>query len=94
MVATAKDIRVKVKAQLAEQLRIREEAAISVVTGAAAVETAQGQLDAAEATYARAVSDAITVIGVKDLADLTGVSPASLRRLSKSTSPTEPMVTL
>ncbi len=84
MPLSAKDVRARVRAQLEEQLKEREAAALKVVTAWEQVEVAKQALAAAEATAGQAAKHGLDSIGGKDLASLTGIDERNLRRAAKA----------
>lgn len=82
-VASAREIRAAVRAQMSAELAAREKAALSVASSWAKVEKARERLAGAEQEASSAVLAATEKVSVGDLAPLSGVPVAELRRLSK-----------
>ena len=87
--ATAREVRAAVRAQLAEQLHARQDAALSVAAAYAKVDKARQRLTAAEREAAAVVHAATAHIPLAELATLTGIPPTDLRRLSRVRPTTE-----
>jgi hypothetical protein len=81
---TAREVRAAVRAELAEQVRARQEAALSVALAWAKVEKARERLAAAEQEVGTAALMAVEKLPVADLAKLSGVPTAELRRLIRA----------
>lgn len=84
MTLSAKDVRARVRAQLEEQVKLREAAALKVVTAWEQVEQAKQALATAEATAGHAAQEGLDAIGGKNLAALTGIPERTLRRSAKA----------
>jgi hypothetical protein len=82
--ATAREVRAAVRAQLAEQMKARQDAALGVAAAWAMVGKAQERLAAAERDAADAVLLATAQVSVADLAALAGIPEADLRRLLRA----------
>lgn len=82
--ASAREVRAAVRAQLAEQMAGRQKAALSVASAYAKVEKARERLAAAEQEAGSALAVATKAVPLGDLAALAGVPVAELRRLSRS----------
>ncbi len=90
--ATAREVRAAVRAQLTEQLNARQDAALAVAAGWSKVEKARERVTTAEAEMRDAVVTALETVPVTELAALTGVSAADLRRITR-TAKTPPAAT-
>jgi hypothetical protein len=82
--ATAREIRASVRAEVEAQVKVREDAALSVAAAWTKVEKAQQVLAKAERDAGTAVTKATGSIAAPDLAKLTGIPLADLRRLTRS----------
>lgn len=83
MATTARQVRSRVREQMARQMAAREESALSVATAWDKVEKARARATAAEDAARTAVADAGSTFSLPDLADLSGVPLAELRRLAR-----------
>lgn len=83
VVATAREVRAAVRAQLAEQMARRQKAALSVASAYAKVEKARERLAAAESQASTALATATKTVSLGELVTLTGVPAAELRRLTR-----------
>lgn len=83
VVASAREVRAAVRAQLAEQMAGRQKAALSVASAYAKVEKARQRLAAAEQEASAALATATETVPLADLVSLAGVPATELRRLSK-----------
>jgi hypothetical protein len=81
---TAREVRAAVRAELAEQVRARQEAALTVALAWGKVEKARERLAAAEQEAGAAAVTAAEKLPVADLAKLAGVPAAELRRLIRA----------
>ena len=91
--ATAREVRAAVRAQLAEQMAARQDAALSVASAWSKVEKARERLAAAERETSAAVATATEHLSLADLSRFSGVPATELRRLArggKASEPTEP----
>lgn len=79
---TAKEIKAKIRAQAAEELQRREEAATKTATALTQVERAQSALAAAEQAAADRIRAAADVLGMTNLAELLDHKPAALKALT------------
>lgn len=75
------------RAQLAAQLSTRQDAALAVAASWERVGKARDRLVAAEQSAASAVATAAASVPVSELAVLTGIPVAELRRLSRQAAP-------
>lgn len=82
--ATAREVRANVRAQLAAQLAGRQKTALSVAAACAKVEQARERLAAAERDAASTLATASTTVPLAELATLAGVPASTLRRLSRA----------
>ena len=87
--ATAREVRAAVRAQLAEQLHARQDAALSVAAAYSKVDKARQRLTAAEREAAAVVHAATAHVPLAELATLAGISPTDLRRLRRVRTTTE-----
>ncbi|GAA2036121.1 hypothetical protein [Pseudokineococcus marinus] len=83
MATTARQVRSRVREQMARQMAAREESALAVATAWDKVEKARARTTAAEDAARAAVVDAGSTFSLPDLADLSGVPLADLRRLAR-----------
>ncbi len=79
--ATAREIRAAVRAQHAQQVRGRQDAALAVAAACDKVEKVRERLTAAERQAGAAVTSATAQLPLADLAALAGVPVSELRRL-------------
>lgn len=86
--ASAREVRAAVRAQLADQLNERQDAALSVAAAWSKVEKARERLAAAEEHAGTVVATAVTTVALADLSALAGIPAADLRRLNRKTKPT------
>src|ERR1035437_2822835 len=86
--ATAREVRAAVRAHLTEQLNARQDAALAVAAGWSKVEKARERVTTAETEMRAAVVTALETVPVTDLAALTGVPAADLRRITRTTTRT------
>lgn len=84
--ATAKEIKAAVRRQLAEQIRQRETTALAVADALAEIATVEARLATAREVAAAAVTSALEVMPLADLAEITGVDVRELRGLRTRTS--------
>ena len=84
--ATAKEIKAAVRRQLAEQIRQRETTALAVADALAEIAVVEARLATARAVAAAAVTSALEVMPLADLAEITGVDVRELRGLRTRTS--------
>lgn len=82
--ATAREVRAAVRAQLAEQVKARQDAALAVAAAWAKIGKARDKLAAAERDAAEAVMAATAQLSIADLAALAGIPEPELRRLARS----------
>jgi len=91
--ATAREIRAAVRAQHAQQVRGRQDAALAVAAAWDKAEKARERLAAAERRAGAAVTAATAQLPLADLAALAGI-PTDLRRLVRlgkdATAPEQP----
>lgn len=83
MATTARQVRARVREQMAQQMAAREQSALAVASAWDKVEKARARAAAAEDAARAAVSDAGDSFTLPDLADLSGVPLAELRRLAR-----------
>lgn len=83
VVASAREVRAAVRAQLAEQMAGRQKAALSVASAYGKVEKARERLAAAEQEAGAALATATETVPLAELVSLAGVPAPELRRLSK-----------
>ena len=83
MATTARQVRARVREQMAKQMAAREESALAVASAWEKVEKARARAAAAEGEARTAVTDAGDAFTLPDLADLSGVPLAELRRLAR-----------
>ena len=91
--ASAREVRAAVRAQHAQQVKGRQDAALSVAAAWDTIEKARDRLTAAERRASATVTAATEQLPLPDLAALAGVPIAELRRLvraGKQTSAPEP----
>lgn len=81
--ATAREVRAAVRAQLAEQMAGRQKAALSVASAYAKVEKARERLAAAEQEAGAALTVATDTVPLGELVTLAGVPASELRRLTR-----------
>lgn len=81
--ASAREVRAAVRAQLAEQMAGRQKAALSVASAYGKVEKARERLAAAEQEAGAALATATETVPLAELGSLAGVPATELRRLSK-----------
>ncbi len=91
--ATAREVRAAVRAQLAEQLNARQDAALAVAAGWSRVEKARERVITAEAEMRDAVVTALETVSATELATLTGVPAADLRRITRTAKTPAPPAT-
>lgn len=82
--ATAREIRAAVRAQLAETMAGRQKAALSIASSYAKVQKARERVTAAELEASTALAAATETVPLAELATLSGVPAAELRRWNKS----------
>jgi len=82
-VATAREIRAAVRAQLAEAMAGRQKAALSIASSYAKIEKARERVAALELEASTALAAATETVPLAELAALSGVPAAELRRWSK-----------
>lgn len=82
--ASAREVRAAVRAQMAAQMTARQDAALAVAGAWSRVEKARERVTLAEADAAAAVTTATAVVPLLDLAALAGVPLADLRRLART----------
>lgn len=82
--ATAREVRAAVRAQLAEQVKTRQDAALAVAAAWAKVGKARDKLAAAEREAAEAAVSATADLSIADLVALAGVPETDLRRLLRA----------
>ncbi len=80
---SAREVRATVRAELAEQLKVRQDTALSVAAAWARLEKAREKLAAAEREVGSAVVTGSMSVPLPQLATLTGIPVADLRRLSR-----------
>jgi len=80
---TARQVRAKVREQMAKQMAARQESALAVASAWEKVEKARARAAAAEDDARAAVTNAGESFTLPDLADLSGVPLAELRRLAR-----------
>jgi len=94
VLATAREIRAAVRAQHAQQVRGRQDAALAVAAAWDKAEKARERLAAAERRAGAAVAAATAQLPLADLAALAGVPITDLRRLVRlgkdATAPEQP----
>jgi len=83
-VASAREVRTVVRAQLAEQVKARQDAALAVASAWDKAEAAREKLAAAERNAGAAVAAATEQLAIPDLAVLTGIPITDLRRLLRA----------
>lgn len=81
--ATAREIRARVRAQMEAELRAREEAATSVAAAVEKVARGRERLEALEQEAGVTVSTAVVRVPLTDLAALAEVPVGELRRLMR-----------
>ncbi len=81
--ASAREVRAAVRAQLAEQMAGRQKAALSVASAYAKVEKARERLAAAEQEARAALVVATKTVPMGELVTLAGVPASELRRLTR-----------
>ena len=84
MVVSAKDVKAQIKADAAEVIRVREDAAVAFIEALQAEALLKERVKEAEAETAVAAAVAVKVLGESDAARLTGVPAATLRKLKKA----------
>jgi hypothetical protein len=72
-----------VRAQLAEQLSARQDAALAVAASWSKVTKAQERLAAAEDSARTVIAEAVATVPLGELGTLAGVPAADLRRLTR-----------
>jgi hypothetical protein len=82
--ATAREVRAAVRAQITEQINARQDAALAVAAGWSKVEKARERVITAEIEMRDAVVTALETVPVTDLAALTGIPAADLRRITRT----------
>lgn len=82
--ATAREVRAAVRAQLAEQIKARQDAALGVAAAWAKVDKARERLAVAERDAAEVLVSATAEVSVADLAALAGIPEVELRRLLRA----------
>lgn len=90
--ATARQVRAAVRAQLAEEMKAREDAALTVAKSWAKVSKERDRLAAVEQEAATEIAAASRTVPLGELATLSGVPVADLRRLLKSADTAAPKV--
>ena len=83
VVASAREVRAAVRAQLTEQMAGRQQAALSVASAYGKVEKARDRLAAAEQEASAALATATRTVRLAELVSLAGVPAAELRRLTR-----------
>jgi len=83
-VASAREVRTVVRAQIAEQVKARQDAALAVASAWDKAEEAREKLAAAERNAGAAVAAATEQLAIPDLAVLTGIPITDLRRLLRA----------
>ncbi len=81
--ASAREVRAAVRAQLAGQLNARQDAALAVAASWSKVEKAQERLAAAESDARNVIAGAVATVPLGELGTLAGVPAADLRRLTR-----------
>jgi hypothetical protein len=81
--ASAREVRAAVRAQLAEQLNARQDAALAVAAAWSKVTKAQARLATAETEARAVIADAVATVSLGELGTLAGVPAADLRRLTR-----------
>ncbi len=81
--ASAREVRAAVRAQLAEQMAGRQKAALSVASAYGKVEKARERLATAEQEASAVLATATETVPLAELGSLAGVPATELRRLSK-----------
>jgi len=81
--ASAREVRAAVRAQLAEQLNARQNAALAVAAAWSKITKAQARLAIAEAEARTVIADAVATVPLGELGTLAGVPAADLRRLTR-----------
>lgn len=82
-VVSAHEVRATVRAQLNEQLKVRQDAALAVTAAWARLEKAREKVTAEERNAGTAVARACGTVSVPELASLTGITVTDLRRLAR-----------
>lgn len=82
--ATAREVRSRVRQQMAEQIAAREGGALAVAAAWERRIRAQERLEEADREVGRAVTDSLRAMALGDLAMLSGVRLADLRRVVRS----------
>ena len=82
--ASAREVRTVVRAQIAEQVKARQDAALAVASAWDKAEEAREKLAAAERNAGAAVAAATEQLAIPDLAVLTGIPITDLRRLLRA----------
>jgi hypothetical protein len=83
VMSSAREVRAAVRAQLAEQLTARQDAALAVAAAWSKITKAQERLTAAEDSARAVIADAVATVPLGDLVALAGVPAADLRRLTR-----------
>ena len=81
--ASAREVRAAVRAQLAEQLNARQDAALAVAAAWSKITKAQARLATAETDARAVIADAVVTVPLGELGTLAGVPAADLRRLTR-----------
>jgi hypothetical protein len=81
--ASAREVRAAVRAQLAQQLNARQDAALAVAAAWSKITKAQARLATAETDARAVIADAVTTMPLGELGTLAGVPAADLRRLTR-----------
>ena len=81
--ASAREVRAAVRAQLAEQLNARQDAALAVAAAWSKITKAQARLATAETDARAVIADAVATVPLGELGTLAGVPAADLRRLTR-----------
>jgi len=81
--ASAREVRAAVRAQLAQQLNARQDAALAVAAAWSKITKAQARLNAAETDARAVIADATATVPLGELGTLAGVPAADLRRLTR-----------
>ena len=81
--SSAREVRAAVRAQLAEQLSARQDAALAVAASWSKVIKAQERLAAAEESARTVIAGAVATVPLGELGTLAGVPAADLRRLTR-----------
>lgn len=82
---SAREIRARVRSQMEQELRMREEAVVSVASAVEDFDKLELQLDAAARRAGSEVNSAVQKVSMTDLAALADVPVMKLRRLARRT---------